>query len=183
MNIEIKKNSEIFGLFVSWLPSFLGAAFAVFLLVFFAITYLLKETLDLDTKLYIVELILVSVVLSLGFFVIHLKWLIASILRYKLSIDDNHVLIVGMSGWKNINVEVPINTISRICIGDPSTIVNQITEGGDPFKDNLATRLSVITVNGEKIELELACKVFKVEDLYKFLRLAKSYKIDTNVNV
>lgn len=183
MNVEIKKNSEIFNAFLGWLPTFVVSIFAVFLLFFFVISYLFKEALDLDSNLFVFEMILVSVVFSLGISFIYLRWLINSILGYRLFIDDDNVSIKGMSGWKNINVAIPVNTISRICIGDPTATINQITEGGDSIKDSLATRLSVIMVNGDKVDLELACKVFKIEDLYKFLRLAKSYKIDTNVNV
>lgn len=183
MNVEIKSNSDIYSELLGWLPSYLSFLFVLFITNCFIAMYIIKSIIGLDTTQYGLEIMLSSIVLSLGIFMIYLKWLINSLLNYKLSFDNENIIIKGMSGWKNINEIIPVNTISRICIGDPNERTNKVYDGYEPIKANLATRLSIIKINGDIIKLELACKVFKAESLYKFLGLLKSHNIETNVNV
>lgn len=114
---------------------------------------------------------------------LYINWLTKSLSSYHLSIGDNILRVRGKAGWKSLDVEIPVNTIREINIGQSANMAEKLSAGHGAIQDQVASRLNFIPVSDKPFKLDFAAKAFDNESLYEFLVFAKSKGIQTNVSV
>lgn len=183
MEVRINSKKKILKSFIGWLP------LALFSLVFYGmifvllVMYILSNIFDIEETLarQISWVVGGGLLVISGFF--YLNWLTKSLSSYQLSITNEMLKVKGKAGWKSLDIEVSVNNIDAINIGQSANMAEKLSQGHGAIQDQVASRLNFIPASGKPFKLDFAAKAFDNDSLYQFLVFAKSKGIQTNVSV
>ncbi|MCJ8351500.1 hypothetical protein [Moritella sp.] len=183
MEVRINSKKEILKSFVGWLPLALFCVVFYGMIFVLVIMYLLSNVLSIEEVLarQIGWVIGGALLVFLGY--LYINWLTKSLSSYHLSISNSTLRVKGKTGWKSLDIEVPLNTIREINIGQSASMAEKLSGGHGAIQDQVASRLSFIPSSGKPFKLDFAAKAFDNESLFEFLIFAKSKGLQTNVSV
>ena len=183
MEVKVNNKKEILKSFIGWLPLALGATVFYGMLFIFIIKRLLTEFIDISQELAGEVGLLFGVVVLVTCLYLYLNWITKSLSSYRLAIRGEILLVKGISGWKTLDKEVPINSIQKIYIGANASTVEKLSSGHNAVSEQVASRLVFFTREGKSFKLDFAAKAFDNKSLFDFLVTIKRNGIDTNVGV
>ena len=114
---------------------------------------------------------------------LYINWLTNSLSSYQLSVFNDTLRVKGKTGWKSLDIEIPVSSIREINIGQSANMAEKLSAGHGAIQDQVDSRLNFIPLTGKPFKLDFASKAFDNESLYEFLVFAKSKGIQTNLSV
>lgn len=183
MEVRVNSKKEILKSFLGWLPLALVSLVFYGMIFVLLVMYLLTNLSGIEETSARQIGWVIGVMLLVFSAYLYLRWLTNSLSSYQLSITDETLKVRGKAGWKSLDIEVPINTIQEINIGQSANMAEKLSAGHGAIQDQVASRLNFIPTSGMPFKLDFAAKAFDNESLYEFLVFAKSKGIQTNVSV
>lgn len=183
MKVSINSKKAILKSFLGWLPLALVSLVFYGAIFVFIIMWLLKNFAGIDEVLARqISWIAGSILLILaGYF--YLRWLTNSLSSYWLEIEKDTLKVRGKSGWRSLNIELPVSAIDKIYIGQNVAAIEKLSSGHSVIRDQIDSRLTFFPKSGQPFKLDFAAKAFDNNSLYEFMIFAKSKGIETNVRV
>jgi len=183
VKVKINSKKNILKSLIGWLPLALVSLVFYGMIFVLLVMYLLSNVFGVEESLarHISWVVGGGLLVLSGY--LYLSWLTKSLSSYQLSISNDTLKVKGKAGWKSIDIEIPVNTIQEINIGQRANIAEKLSAGHGAIQDQVASRLNFIPISGKPFKLDFAAKAFDNESLYDFLVFAKSKGIQTNVSV
>lgn len=183
MEVRVNTKKEILKSFVGWLPLALAAIVFYGMIFVVLIMWLLTNFVGIEQDLARQIGLLISGVLLVVCLFLYLNRLTKSLSSYRLAVEGENLLVKGITGWRSLDKEVPINTIQKIYIGTNPIFLEKLSSGHGAIKDQVASRLTFFPSAGKSFQLDFATKAFDNESLYRFLVSVKSKGVETNVSI
>jgi len=183
MEVRIKTKQEILKSFIGFIPVAMTAIIFYGFLFVGIVMWILMNFYDEESAMIIA--IPVGTVLLLISIYIYLRALINSLSSYKLSINDENILIKGKAGWGGLDKVMPLSEIRRISLGNVATALEELSflsQYRGAIKNQVASRLTFYPSEGKPFKLQFAANAFDEQSLYEFLVLIKDKGIETNVS-
>jgi len=183
VKVKINSKKNILKSLTGWLPLALVSLVFYGMIFVLLVMYLLSNVFGVEEPLarHIGWVVGGGLLVLSGY--LYLSWLTKSLSSYQLSISNDALKVKGKAGWKSIDIEIPVNTIQEINIGQRANMAEKLSAGDGAIQDQVASRLNFIPISGKPFKLDFAAKAFDNESLYDFLVFAKSKGIQTNVSV
>ena len=117
MEVKVNSKKKILKSFLGWLPLALTSGFMYGAMFALLIMWLLESYAGFGEE----QARHISWVFGALFFVIgcyvYLNMSTKSLSSYRLALRDDLLIVAGKSGWKSLDTEIPINSISKIFLG------------------------------------------------------------------
>ncbi len=182
--MEVKVNSKIKILksFQGWFPLVFASVIFYGFFIAGAVIWLIIQLTGMEaTHARQIVLMLGLVLLLLGVYA-YLNWLTKALSSYRLAVENENLVVKGISGWKSIDLKLPIRAIQKIHIGETSSMTEKISLNHYAVEDQINARLTFFPKDGKTFKLDFASKAFDNESLFDFLVFIQSKGIDTNIS-
>jgi len=170
MQVKVKSTEHILKPFSLFQGLYFRGLMVSSIMLSSALCWLIKKFLTADSFI-----LTICLFIGFGVFVIALpylsnKWTLNRLSHYKLSYENNKILMSGREGWNKIDLSIPITEISRVCVGAPYQAINQLPTGNEGLHHIIKYQISIIMVNGKKHYLTNAIQVFDSDSLDSFFK-------------
>lgn len=184
MNVETNKKNEIYKFFFkkSWIPLFLASFFFYTLIISSIVDWAFIEFFGFKKEKISNLSWIGSTVILLFLFLFLFRRLSYSLSKYVLAYKDDFILIKGISGWKSINLKLPIKEIKKISLGSDGFSITRLADFHAVVREQSQARLWVTMKNGSSYKLDYAAAAFSDKSLYDFMVFLSQKGIKTNIH-
>ena len=93
---------------------------------------------------------------------------VSQALSYRLEVEDDSIIVKGISGWSSLNKSVPISAIEKIYLGVSANTIEKLSSGHGAVNDQIASRVTFFPSAGKSFKLDFSTKAFENESLCEF---------------
>ena len=181
--MEIVKNPtfQILKSMTHWIPLAFVSVFSYWAMIAAAMIWGLENFFDYELDAARVPSLLASAILvTLGAAYLSRRSL-RNMQKLRIEIADHTLIIYGRFAWRFLDESIPLSSIERVTIGEPSSKFEAFSSGHALVQDIINSKVTIWFKQRKPLNLPWVGRIFDNNSLYDFFRFLNAKGVATNV--